>query len=51
MLQQTDPCAWATEQMFRKLKNPNPGFDSDSYDVEAWDTEDRWIPKGTKYIP
>lgn len=49
MLRKTDPCAWAMEQMFNKLKNPNPGFDSAGYDTEAWDN-DVWVPEGTKYI-
>ena len=50
MLQATDPCAWATQQMFDKLKNPNPGIDEAGYDTVAWDN-DVWVPKGTKYIP
>ena len=50
VLKHTDPCAWATQQMFNKLKNPNPGIDSDSYDTVAWDN-DEWVPKGTAIKP
>lgn len=46
----TDPCGWATEQMFRKLRNPDPGLDSAGFDELAWDN-DVWVPTGTKYIP
>lgn len=50
MWKKTDPCGWATEQMFKKLKQPTPLYDDEPYDVEAWD-QDVWVPKGTRYIP
>ena len=50
LLQHTDPDAWATQQMFDKLRKPIMGMDDAGYDELAWDN-DVWVPKGTKYIP
>lgn len=44
-----DPEAYAVRQMFNKIKEPEPKFDDDAYDVEAWEKRDTWIPRGTKF--
>lgn len=47
-LKYVDPDAYYTQCMFDKLKHKetDPG-----YDVEAWDNDSVWIPRGTKMKP